>query len=148
MPLLPFTHHLDGAKRLVSPVKTPAFMAVFLRRGKFKPITRRRRYDGMVNANGNRCAGTCRNHLPVAPARVPLCLLKAARTRRWSAGTFCRRSGMSWAWHNREGGEPELAWQFLWREKSLCWQIPPRLGQHAGMEMKRIHEFLLPFVPQ
>lgn len=32
----------------------------------------------MVNANGNQCAGTCRNHLPVAPARVPFSLLKAA----------------------------------------------------------------------
>lgn len=68
VPLFLFTRHLDGAKRLVSPVKSPAFIAVSLRWRKFKPITskRWRQYDGMVNANGNRCAGTCRNHLPVA----------------------------------------------------------------------------------
>lgn len=81
---------------------------------------------------------------------MPFSLLKAVWTWRWSAGTFCCRSGVSRAQHSQEGGEErrrgggEPAWQCVWREKFLCWQIPPRLGQNAGIEMKRIPEFFTP----
>lgn len=80
------------------------------------------------------------------PVRLPLCLLKAAPTWRWSTETFCclsevilerEKTPSEWEEEERRGESGPDSWR---SESIFCWQVPPSLGQRQGLRWNRGEE--------